>query len=105
VALTMLQEELDLPARPERIECYDISTIQGTSTVASMVVFKHGQPANSEYRRFRIKTVEAQDDFASMREVLTRRFKRLAERRRAEREGETVTIEEPSPWDEVPDLV
>jgi excinuclease ABC subunit C len=111
-ALSLLQEELDLPHRPERIECYDISTIQGTSTVASMVVFQHGQPANSEYRRFRIKTVEGQDDFASMREVLTRRFKKIAERRRAElaaqSAGETTEpteLPEPSPWDAVPDLV
>jgi len=119
-ALSMLQEELDIPTRPERIECYDISTIQGTNTVASMVVFKHGQPANQQYRRFRIKTVEGQDDFASMREVLTRRFKKIAERRRAELTqaqtaeatdipadvpaGET-PADEPSPWDEVPDLV
>ncbi|MCB9483331.1 MAG: excinuclease ABC subunit UvrC [Dehalococcoidia bacterium] len=104
-ALSMLQEELDLPAPPQRIECYDISTIQGTSTVASMVVFKGGQPANSEYRRFRIKTVEGQDDFASMREVLTRRFKKIAERRRAELSGEPAELGDPSPWDEVPDLV
>lgn len=104
-ALSMLQEELDLPSAPQRIECYDISTIQGTSTVASMVVFKDGQPANSEYRRFRIKTVEGQDDFASMREVLTRRFKKIAERRRAELSGQTVDLPEPSPWDEVPGLV
>ena len=122
-ALSQLEEELDLPGRPERIECYDISTIQGTSTVASMVVFKHGQPATSEYRRFRIKTVEGQDDFASMREVLMRRFKRIAERRRtqltaevpaesAPAGGQVATLpviaaepEEPSPWDEVPDLV
>jgi len=104
-ALSMLQEELDLPSAPQRIECYDISTIQGTSTVASMVVFKDGQPANSEYRRFRIKTVEGQDDFASMREVLTRRFKKIADRRRAELSGQTVDLPEPSPWDEVPGLV
>ena len=104
-ALSMLQEELDLPSAPQRIECYDISTIQGTSTVASMVVFKDGQPANSEYRRFRIKTVEGQDDFASMREVLTRRFRKIAERRRAELSGQTVDLPEPSPWDEVPGLV
>ena len=119
-ALSMLQEELDIPTRPERIECYDISTIQGTNTVASMVVFKHGQPANQQYRRFRIKTVEGQDDFASMREVLTRRFKKIAERRRAEltqaQSAEATDIPadvpagetpagEPSPWDEVPDLV
>ena len=77
-ALTLLQEELDLPQPPRRIECYDISTIQGTNTVASMVVFVDGAPATSQYRRFRIKTVEGQDDFASMREVLTRRFKRVA---------------------------
>ncbi len=104
-ALSMLQEELDLPSAPQRIECYDISTIQGTSTVASMVVFKGGQPANSEYRRFRIKTVEGQDDFASMREVLTRRFKKIADRRRAELSGQTIDLPEPSPWDEVPGLV
>ena len=126
-ALSMLQEELDLPGRPNRIECYDISTIQGTNTVASMVVFRDGHPATSQYRRFRIKTVEGQNDFASMHEVLTRRFKRIAERRRAERgltaaaevTDETAAVAEPSlepsadtvepedlsPWDEVPDLV
>ncbi|MGE3857466.1 MAG: excinuclease ABC subunit UvrC [Dehalococcoidia bacterium] len=122
-ALSLLQEELDLPARPNRIECYDISTIQGTNTVASMVVFKDGHPATSQYRRFRIKTVEGQNDFASMHEVLTRRFKRIAERRRAERDltaaaevtDETAAVADPpveneepedlSPWDEVPDLV
>lgn len=104
-ALSTLQEELDLPTLPRRIECYDISTIQGTSTVASMVVFKGGQPANSEYRRFRIRSVEGQDDFASMREVLTRRFKKIAERRRAELSGQQAGLPEPSPWDEIPDLV
>ncbi|MFN8637894.1 MAG: excinuclease ABC subunit UvrC [Dehalococcoidia bacterium] len=91
-ALGMLQDELDLPSTPARIECYDISTIQGTSTVASMVVFHDGQPATSEYRRFRIKTVEGQDDFASMREVLTRRFKRMAAGRKAALEVEPVTV-------------
>ena len=98
-ALSMLQEELDLPARPNRIECYDISTIQGTNTVASMVVFKDGHPATSQYRRFRIKSVEGQDDFASMREVLTRRFKRIAERRRSERvtEGDEAPTGTPTP--------
>ena len=85
VALELLQEQLDLPERPQRIECYDISTIQGTNTVASMVVFEHGVPATNEYRRFRIKTVEGQDDFASMKEVLGRRFKTIAKRRREER--------------------
>ena len=77
-ALSELQDELDLPGYPRRIECYDISNIQGTSSVASMVVFIDGQPQPKEYRRFRIKTVESANDFASMAEVLSRRFKRWA---------------------------
>ncbi len=78
-ALGELQEELDLPSLPRRIECYDISNIQGTSSVASMVVFIDGKPRPQEYRRFRIKTVEGANDFASMAEVLGRRFKRSAQ--------------------------
>lgn len=106
-ALGMLQDELDLPTQPQRIECYDISTIQGTNTVASMVVFDHGQPATAQYRRFRIKSVEGQDDFASMREVLQRRFKQIGERRRRQLSGDEPVSEpqEPSPWDVIPDLV
>ncbi len=73
-ALRSLQESLDLPASPLRIECYDISTIQGRFTVASMVVFEDGLPKKSHYRRFKIKTIEGQDDFASMEEVIRRRF-------------------------------
>ena len=76
-AVDELQDALSLPTRPERIECYDVSHIQGTSTVASMSVFINGSPDTSQYRKFRIKTVAGNDDFASMREVLTRRFKRL----------------------------
>jgi excinuclease ABC subunit C len=75
-ALTQLQEELDLPTYPRRIECYDNSNIQGTSPVASMVVFIDGKPKPQEYRRFRIKTVVGANDFASMAEILGRRFKR-----------------------------
>jgi excinuclease ABC subunit C len=75
-ALAQLQEELDLPAYPRRIECYDNSNIQGTSPVASMVVFIDGKPRNAEYRRFKIRTVVGANDFASMAEVLGRRFKR-----------------------------
>jgi len=75
-ALEELAVALGLPAPPMRIECYDISTIQGTSTVGSMVVFEEGRPRSGEYRRFRIKTVEGTDDFASHREVLRRRFRR-----------------------------
>jgi excinuclease ABC subunit C len=79
-ALEGLQEELDLPALPHRIECYDISNIQGTNSVGSMVVFIDGHPRPQEYRRFRIKSVEGANDFASMAEVLRRRFRRAREK-------------------------
>jgi excinuclease ABC subunit C len=70
-----LQEALALPEAPLRIECFDISHIQGTEIVASMVVMEDGLPKRSDYRRFKVKTLEGQDDFASMEEVLTRRFR------------------------------
>jgi excinuclease ABC subunit C len=76
MALDQLREELSLPEVPQRIECYDNSNIQGTSPVASMVVFIDGKPKTQEYRRFRIKTVVGANDFASMAEILGRRFKR-----------------------------
>jgi len=76
-AMSELQEQLNLPKLPKRIECYDISHIQGTNTVASMSVFEDGKPLSSDYRRFKIKSHDGNDDFASMKEVLTRRFKRL----------------------------
>ncbi|CAN5133741.1 excinuclease ABC subunit UvrC [soil metagenome] len=80
LALRELQEGLELQQAPLRIECYDISTLQGTNSVASMVVMEDGLPRKSEYRRFRISGVTGQDDFAMMHEVITRRFKRyLAE--------------------------
>ncbi len=72
-----LREELALPKLPVRIECYDISNTMGTNSVASMVVFQGGRPAKGEYRRFRIRTVEGADDFASMAEVIRRRLERL----------------------------
>jgi excinuclease ABC subunit C len=72
-----LREELALPKLPVRIECYDISNTMGTNSVASMVVFQGGRPAKGEYRRFRIRTVEGADDFASMAEVIRRRLQRL----------------------------
>jgi excinuclease ABC subunit C len=75
-ALEELAEALGMPAPPLRIECYDISTIQGANTVGSMVVFEEGRPRSGEYRRFRVKTVVGPDDFASHREVLRRRFHR-----------------------------
>ncbi|HZP26288.1 MAG TPA: excinuclease ABC subunit UvrC [Dehalococcoidia bacterium] len=100
-ALEGLQEELNLPELPKRIECYDISNIQGTSSVGSMVVCIDGKPRNTDYRRFQIKTVQGANDFASMQEVLKRRFRRAAE---ALRNGE-----QPGGGDEsfgqMPDLV
>ena len=72
-----LQQELRLDAPPRRIECFDNSNLQGTDPVASMVVFVDGAPRKNDYKRFKIKTVVGPDDFASMREVLTRRYARL----------------------------
>ncbi len=74
-----LQDVLNLPDLPERIECFDISHIQGAETVASMVVWEKGAMNKSEYRKFQIKTVEGVDDFASMREVVLRRYRRVQE--------------------------
>ena len=78
-AMTELQEELNLPTLPRRMECYDISNIQGTNSVGSMVTFEDGTPRPAHYRRFRIKAVEGIDDYSSMQEVLRRRFKRRAD--------------------------
>jgi excinuclease ABC subunit C len=75
-ALEQLREELSLPEIPRRIECYDNSNIQGTSPVSSMVVFIDGKPATNQYRKFKVRTVEGADDFATMQEVLRRRFAR-----------------------------
>ncbi|HEY6635932.1 MAG TPA: excinuclease ABC subunit UvrC [Acidimicrobiia bacterium] len=73
-AMRSLQEVLGLPDPPLRIEAYDISTLQGTNTVASMVVLEDGMPRRNDYRHFKIRTVEGQDDFASMEETIRRRF-------------------------------
>jgi len=82
-ALNELQQHLGLPDAPLRIECYDMSHIQGTDYVGSMVVMEDGLPRKSEYRRFKIKGVAGNDDFAAMEEVLTRRLTAyLAERRK-----------------------
>ncbi len=75
-----LQEALDLHTTPNTIECFDISNFQGKETVASLVFFKAGKPLKSRYRRFRIKTVEGIDDFASMAEVLSRYYGKLVEK-------------------------
>jgi excinuclease ABC subunit C len=76
-ALESLQQELDLPEAPLRIECYDMSHLQGTDYVGSMVVFEDGLPKKSDYRHFRVTTVAGNDDYAAMEEVLTRRLTSL----------------------------
>jgi excinuclease ABC subunit C len=78
-ALAEIQEALELDEAPLRIECFDVSNLQGTSVVASMVVFEDGLARKSEYRRFAVRGVDGQDDTASMHEVLTRRFARYLE--------------------------
>jgi excinuclease ABC subunit C len=82
-ALEEIQDALELPTAPLRIECYDISNLQGTEVVGSMVVFEDGLPRKSEYRRFVIRQVEGQNDVAAMHEVITRRFRRLIDDRAA----------------------
>ena len=77
-----LQDALALPDLPRRIECFDISHIQGAETVASMVVWEDGRMKKSDYRKFNIRTVEGVDDFASMREVVTRRYKRIQDEKK-----------------------
>ena len=92
MALEELQEALNLVAPPQRIECYDISNTSGTNSVGAMVVFEGGRPRNSEYRRFKIKTVEGANDFASHQEVLRRRFRKAAAQQDAELEAETSAV-------------
>ncbi len=98
-ALAQLQEHLSLKEAPTRIEGYDISNIQGTAATGSMVVFLKGVPRKSDYRRFRIRTVDGADDYAMMKEVLRRRFKRAIERR-AEAEAKSGDV-----WTILPDLI
>jgi excinuclease ABC, C subunit len=77
--LTTIQKDLHLPVLPMQIECFDNSNIQGTNPVAACVVFKRAKPSKKDYRHFHIKTVVGPDDFASMREIVTRRYTRLLE--------------------------
>ncbi len=88
VALTELADVLDLDSAPVRIECYDISNIQGAYTVGAMAVFVSGLPSTGDYRRFRIKSVDGPNDFASLQEMLMRRLKRLSEQRAETETGE-----------------
>ena len=100
-ALAELQQALNLPTPPNRIECYDISNTQGTASVASMVVFEQGVPNKKKYRHFNIATVSGPDDFASMEEVLTRRFRRWQTYQEAQSPGH-----KPDPsFSSLPDLL
>jgi len=102
-ALRSLQEALDLPRLPRRIECYDISTLRGSEAVGSMVVLENGEPKRAHYRRFRIQEVEGLDDYGMVREVLKRRFRRLAQALRA---GEAPPSQaQGEAWGILPDLV
>ena len=108
-AMGELEEELSLPAMPLRMECYDISHVQGTNLVGSMVVFQDGRPKTSHYRRFQIQSVDGVDDYASMQEMLRRRFKRLAdsrvERQQTTSPEATDSGKDLSAWGIEPDLV
>jgi len=95
LALEELQEALNLVSAPQRIECYDISNTQGTNSVGAMVVFEGGRPKNSEYRRFKIKTVEGANDFASLQEVIRRRFRKASKAQdQTMEEEEQIALEE-----------
>jgi excinuclease ABC subunit C len=96
--LVELGQVLGLPGPPERIEGFDISNISGTFKVASLVSFRHGKPDRANYRRFKIKTVEGQDDFASMAEVVRRRYTRVLNESRAH--SGDAKLEEPSSKDQ-----
>lgn len=118
-SVTSLKRDLRLTKLPRRIECYDISNIQGTDTVASMVVFIDGRPKKSDYRKFKIQSavneVGRPDDFASMREVVFRRFRKIAEKKNIslpfqEQTPEIVSSENTQPnndpsFDSIPDLI
>ena len=101
VSLAKLQEYLSLPDIPNRIECYDVSNIQGSNPVASMVVFEEGKPAKGQYRRFKIRNVDGIDDYSMMQEAIRRRFTRYLDTRDSK-----ATRESPQDsWGRRPDLV
>ncbi|WP_066633541.1 excinuclease ABC subunit UvrC [Desulfolucanica intricata] len=102
-ALGELARALGLKKPPYRLECYDISNTQGTESVASMVVFEEGKPRKDQYRKFKIKTVEGPNDFASMQEVIERRFKRGKEERELINTGQLSTKD--AKFHRLPDLV
>jgi len=104
-ALCELQSALDLPRLPVRIECYDISNLQGVDAVGAMTVFERGLPQKSAYRRFHIKTVAGANDVAMLAEVLERRLRRgLAERQQLQKQAHAV-VQRPVKFAQLPDLI
>jgi excinuclease ABC subunit C len=104
--LAELQQALNLSEPPLRIECYDISTLQGTNTVGSMTVFVKGIPRKSDYRRFKIQTVQGQNDYAGLQEMLRRRFKRMADDEYSLAQNDLARGEDnDNPWSLIPNLV
>ncbi len=103
-ALKEVADGVGLSALPARIECFDISNTQGTNSVASMVVFINGIPRKSDYRKFNIKTVDGPNDFESMREALTRRFRRYFDAKAAEQQPGRAARTDPS-FSMLPDLL
>jgi excinuclease ABC subunit C len=101
LALNEIQEALGLDDAPLRIECYDVSNLQGTHVVASMVVFEDGLARKSEYRRFSIRGADGTDDISAIHEVITRRFRRYLDER--EKTGELDTLGDPADGEEGPD--
>ncbi|MEL7592150.1 MAG: excinuclease ABC subunit UvrC [Anaerolineaceae bacterium] len=101
LALAEIQQALGLAEPPNRIECYDVSNTQGTASVGSMVVFEQGTPSRGHYRHFNIKSVVGPDDFASMEEVLTRRFKRW----QAAQEKQAIGVKPDPSFAVLPDLL
>ncbi len=93
--MQIITDELELIEKPNRIECYDISHIQGTDIVGSMVVFENGQPNTKKYRRFKIKSINSQDDYLAIKEIFTRRLKRMQDK----------TIKGKNDWNSKPNLV
>jgi len=103
--LRELQEALDLPRSPTRIECYDVSNTQGTAIVGSMVVFVHGVPKKSDYRRFNIQGIAGPNDFESLRQMLRRRFQRWRDAQARDDERPTPGKRQDPSWAILPDLV
>ena len=106
-AVAELQEALGLQNPPLRMECYDISNTQGTNSVGSMVVFERGAAKKSDYRKFKIKTIDGANDFASLQEVLRRRFKRLVDAKTVVQDDEhkKQLPGKDDSWTRMPDLV